>query len=216
MEPKGEFTSLLWESVAPVYQKIVAHPFVQNLAKGTLPPISFAHYLSQDVLYLADDNRALQLLSEKAVNVQEQQFFCQLAADGLEIERVLHTEFLDYFQVEKASEKSEVIKGYTQFLLHHVQHSEYQVAAAALLPCFWIYNKVGKEILKQSVPNNPYKKWIETYEGDEYEQYTANFIRIVDDLGTEANSNLRTDIKNAFLDGAKFELAFFEESFQNR
>jgi len=212
MQAKGPFTRQLWQAIEGIYSEAIDHQFVLGLANGDLLKSYFAHYLSQDVLYIKDDNRALTLVSERAINSEQKEFFKSLAEDGLAIEKALHDEFLEHFKIEEAQEKSPVIKAYTDFLLSHVEHSEYSIAVAALLPCFWLYNKVGAEIIKKSKPNNPYQKWIDTYQGDEYEDFTSQFIQILEDLAEKANATTLEKMKEAFVESARFELAFFEEA----
>ena len=58
--------------------------------------------------------------------------------------------------------------GYTSFLINTAHTESVEVAAAAILPCFWIYNEIGKYIKENAVTkNNPYKKWIDTYADEE-------------------------------------------------
>ena len=212
MKPEGDFTNSLWESIKPVYRNLIRHPFVIQLANGTLPHQCFAHYLAQDILYIKDDSIALEKLSKKAKTAYEQTFFKSLANDGLAIERELHDYFLKYFNVSEAQNKSFVIEKYTHFLNAHAEKSPYYIAAAALLPCFWVYNKVGKHIVKHAVKHNVYQKWIGTYQGEEYEIYTRKFIQIVERLANDLTENKKAQMRQAFVKSTKFELSFFEEA----
>ena len=76
----------------PVFQQIINCRFVSGLADATLPREWFAHYLSQDVLYLQQDNEALELLSQRAPDEMEKDFFRQLAEDGIVVERAMQNE----------------------------------------------------------------------------------------------------------------------------
>lgn len=212
MMPKGKFTSGLWKSIETVYEELINHPFVTMLAKGTLPRDSFTHYLSQDVLYLKDDAVAFINLSKRVDNASEKEFFKLMADDTIVLEQDLQAHFLRHFDVVEAKSKSPAIEAYTRFLLHHATLSDYKVAAAALLPCFWVYSSVGKAIVKQSAHNNIYQRWIDTYKGGEYVEYTNRFIEIVEAYGNEATEDERKLMQEAFVESTQFELAFFEES----
>ena len=48
-----------WAAAQPVYEAILAHPFVAALADGTLPREHFMYYLRQDSLYLGEYTRVL-------------------------------------------------------------------------------------------------------------------------------------------------------------
>ncbi len=212
IKPVGEFTQHLWQSAEDIYHKIIQHPFILQLAKGSLAHQHFAHYLSQDILYIRDDNKALDLLSKKAINEQEKDFFNQLATEGLAIEKVLHQHFLTHFKVKEATQKSPIIQGYTDFLLQHSKTSSYAVGTAALLPCFWIYHEIGRHITSLSTENNVYQKWIDTYQGEEFELYVRQYIQIVEHLALKASDIEKKKMTNAFVKATHFELSFFEEA----
>ncbi|NWH06048.1 TenA family protein [Desulfobacter latus] len=212
MKAAGKYTQKMWDAIASIYEETITHPFVVQLAKGTLDKNNFAHFLSQDILYLKDDNLALDLIAEKAPNKSEKQFFQMLAKDGLDIEKKLHNEFLTYFDIEEAQEKSPAIEKYTSFLLNHSENSVFAIAAAALLPCFWVYNSVGNHILTIAEPDNEYQMWIDTYRSDAYEQYTQKFIDIVERLASGAAEELLQEMLKAFTQSTQYELDFFEEA----
>ena len=213
IKSEGQFTGALWEAIEPVFTKIINHPFVIQLAQGTLSKQSFAHYLSQDILYLKYDNLALKILSEKAHTEKERLFFSKLSEDGLAVEFALQNNFLKYFNIKQAKERSGVIKNYTDFLIFHTKNSPYEVVSAALLPCFWVYGMVGKVISEKSVDDNIYQKWIDTYKDEEFEAFIIRFIKIVERLSANIGNDLKEEMKNAFVRATKFELAFFEESY---
>nr|WP_321398235.1 TenA family protein [uncultured Desulfobacter sp.] len=212
MKAAGEHTQKMWDAVASIYADAISHPFVVQLAKGTLDKNNFAHFLSQDILYLKDDNLALDLLAQKAPNASEKQFFQMLAKEGLDIERALHNEFLKYFEIKEAKEKSPATETYTSFLLNHSKNSVFALAAAALLPCFWVYNSVGNHILTLAEPDNAYQMWIDTYHSDAYAHYTQRFIDIVERLASKADEALYQEMLKAFTQSTQYELDFFEEA----
>ncbi|MBN2213600.1 MAG: TenA family protein [Bacteroidales bacterium] len=212
MEPAGSFTRKLWMTVQPFYEQIISCLFVRRLTDGTLPRKWFTHYLSQDVLYIIDDSRALAVTAARAPSPDEMYFFLQLAKDGLDIERALHDEFIRLFSIPEALEKSPAFNAYADFLINNAFNSPYPVAVAALLPCFWLYYKTGEHVFKNTIGNNPYRKWIDTYSGDEYIQYTKKFIRITENLGQRSDSAIREQMESAFTEAIKHELRVFEEA----
>lgn len=207
-----EFTKHLWESIDTIYSEISNHPFVRKLTKGTLPGASFAHYLAQDMLYLKDDAVAFMNLSKRVSDTSEKEFFQLMAEDLIALEQDLHDHFLSHFNVVEAKVKSPAIEAYTSFLLYHSKNSGHRVAASALLPCFWVYNSVGKNMVNFSAENNIYQKWIDTYKGGKYEEYTNTFIQIVEKYGSEASNNEKLMMQKVFVESTKLELDFFEES----
>ncbi|PXY02455.1 transcriptional regulator [Marinifilum breve] len=211
MQAVGTFTKELWEAAFPVYQELISCRFVTGLAAGTLSKESFSHYLTQDILYLKMDAEALGRVAVRSKNDEDKDFFKSLEMDGLEVEFVLRDEYLRHFNLQEARVQSKAFADYSTFLLNHAKNSPLEVAYAALLPCFWIYGAVADTIIQKNVSNNPYQKFIDTYAGDEYQCYTQKFIEIVECNSIE--SEYKEQVKEAFVQACKHELAVFEESY---
>ena len=59
-------TGRLWASAAATYEAILRHPFLTELADGTLDVHSFRFYLIEDAYYLGEFARALTITAAKA------------------------------------------------------------------------------------------------------------------------------------------------------
>ena len=57
-----KFTESLWNSIEDIYDRILKHPFIQELIDGSLDEEAFRFYVIQDALYLRDYARGLALL----------------------------------------------------------------------------------------------------------------------------------------------------------
>nr|WP_320119897.1 TenA family protein [uncultured Marinifilum sp.] len=210
MKAVGPFTQKLWETANPVYQQIISCQFVSELAAGTLSKNCFAHYLTQDVLYLKKDADALGNLSKLASCNEDRLFFEKLQNDGLEVEQIVREEYLTYYKLKEATNQSPAFADYSDFLILHSRESTYEVACAALLPCFWIYGAVGNSISAKNVANNPYQKFIDTYSSDVYEFYIRRFIEIVEK--NSVFSGNKNKMIEAFVLSTQHELNVFQES----
>ena len=180
MKATGIYTQKMWDNAADLIHQLQNHPFTHKLADGTLAFNVFEHYLKQDILYIKDDAKALEILSHRAINNDEKIFFKHLANDGIEVEHVLQNDYLKHFNIYKTDLKSDICEQYTHFLLSQAQYAPYPVAIAALLPCYWVYNFIGNQISKNQKTNNFYNKWILTYSGVEYSNLTHKFIEIAE------------------------------------
>ncbi len=215
IQAAGPFTHRLWMTVQPVYDQILNCSYVKRLADGTLPHSWFVHYISQDALYLTDDSRALSAAAARAPDPEEMYFLLQLAKDGLDIERALQDDFIKHFAIQEPHERSPAFKAYATFLLDHAFHSPFPVAIAALLPCFWVYYNIGETILNNTVIDNAYQKWIETYSGAAYKEYTHRFIQMTEKHGQNARSGISKQMIKAFAEGTKHELRVLKEAAGN-
>jgi thiaminase (transcriptional activator TenA) len=50
---------------------------------------------------------------------------------------------------------SPVNRAYTDFLIATAYEEPFLTGLSAILPCFWVYLEVGKELMKHGSPNPP-------------------------------------------------------------
>lgn len=104
--------------------------------------------------------------------------------------------------------------GYTSFLLKTAFFEGKEELIAAILPCYWIYLRVAKEMKVKSGPNNPYEDWISMYSSQSYAKNVAYMINLADRFYDGANKEKQEAMLNAFLVSASWELAFWEDSYR--
>ncbi len=124
-----------WQAALPVYRKIIQHPFVDALARGTLDNERFMFYLRQDSLYLARYSRALTHIASRLADKDHTAAFIRFASDGIAVEQALHESFLQG-SVPDQKQISPACLLYTS-LLGSQATAPVEVEAAAVLPCFW-------------------------------------------------------------------------------
>ena len=211
------FTDELWQSILPVYDAILAHPFIDELTDGSLSRDRFVFYMKQDALYLQDFSRALALTSSRLPDLNAAQAFLGFAHGVFTVERQLHETYFRDFGVVLDVDRAPACFAYTQFLLATATTATHEEAAAALLPCFWIYREVGNHIVakaREGVAENPYAKWIETYSGDEYDTSVTQAIDVVEALGSKARPELRAAMQRAFEKSARLEWMFWDSAYR--
>jgi thiaminase/transcriptional activator TenA len=134
-----------WDVARPTYLKIIEHPFVEELARGTLAADKFLFYLRQDSLYLAHYSRVLTHIASRLTEKEHIAAFIRFASDGIEVEEALHGSFLKGV-VPAPEEISPTCLLYTSVLQAQAL-APVEVEAAAVLPCFWVYQQVGQQII---------------------------------------------------------------------
>ncbi len=128
-----------WKAAEPIYEKILELPFVKGLADGTLDPERFRFYLRQDVLYIRRYARRLLMLAARLPRRAQQTDFTTFASDGVAMEAAMHQSFLKGDDPSD-DEMSPTCLLYTS-VLDARMFSEVEVAAASVLPCFWVYQR---------------------------------------------------------------------------
>ncbi|MFI6325928.1 TenA family protein [Nonomuraea sp. NPDC050556] len=185
----SRFRDELWQVVAGVYDEIQAHPFLTGLTDGSLPREAFRHYVVQEALFLPDYARALAACAARAPSAAAVQRFAGDAARTVEVEHSLVVELLAAFGLDEAQARRQgagpTTVGYTSYLVRTCSLGTFAEALGAIVPCYWIYAKVGEKLLKESSPDPLYAWWIETYGGEEYQETVAGVLDLLDEVPME-------------------------------
>ena len=72
---------------------------------------------------------------------------------------------------------------YVSYLLAATSTGSYAEGVGAVLPCYWIYWEVGKELVRRGSPDPRYQQWIDTYGGEEFGDVVRAVIDVTDELG---------------------------------
>ena len=214
------FSAQLWQQHADIYQKILAHPFNQQLSQGTLSQSAFQHYMIQDAHYLVAYGRALAVCAAKAFDAKDVIQFAEAAKLAIVFEREMHDSFLTQFNVSQAEFENAPLTlachHYTSFLTATAWSESYPVVLASLLPCFWIYAEVGRDIVKQSVVNNPYQAWIDTYAGEEFHTAVGEVVATIDRVAARCDEDTLAKMHQAYRRGAELEWLFWDSAYHEQ
>jgi len=208
------FTALLWQTIAPIYQAIIEHPFSRELADGTLSQERFEFYIQQDALYLADFGRALAMMGGRSAIPERMLDFVKFAEGAIVVERALHQEYFRLLNIAGAAIQSPSCFAYTNFLLATTACRSYEEGIAALLPCFWIYREVGTHIHGNAASNNPYQRWIDTYASEAFARLVDKAIAISDETADRASPTGREAMRGAFVTSSRLEWMFWDSAYR--
>ena len=212
------FSREAWNRNAVLYETIRTLPFNAQLASGALSESRFKHYITQDAHYLVGFGRALALAAAKAPDADRIVQFAKAAEGALVVERALHGSFFKQYgitaQLFAQTPLSPACHHYVCYLLATAYAEPYEVLLAALLPCFWIYAEVGRDIHARAAAANPYRAWIDTYAGEEFHAAVRAMIAATDAAAKEVNSPLRARMHAAFTRAAQLEWVFWDSAFR--
>jgi thiaminase/transcriptional activator TenA len=208
------FTKELWGSIEPIYAAILRHPFLRGLTDGSLPRESFKFYAVQDALYLREFARALSLAGARAPQDDWIIMFNEHAAGALKVERSLHESFFQEFGLTSQAVASTPLAptnlAYTSYLLAVAYGSPFHEALAALLPCYWIYWEVGKELERAGSADPLYKRWIGTYASEEFGSVVRAVLSATDQVAEGLRPQERERMKAHFVATSRYEWMFWD------
>lgn len=203
----------LWLEIEPTFAAILAHPFVTGLTDGTLDTDVFAHYLAQDVHYLRDYARALAIVGAKAPTLTDTAMFARHAADVLDVELALHGTLLPALGVAASAIDDAVMpttRAYTSYLLATAYGGGFAEGLAAILPCYWIYERVGAALIARGSSDARYQSWIDSYGGEEFAAAVAQVLTLTDQVGATLNPAEEAVARAHFATTARYEWMFFD------
>lgn len=206
-----------WESTTPIYDAILKMPFIKELMDGSLPVNKFQFYISQDSYYLDHFGRALALIGARAQSIEDALAFIRFGEGAIVVENALHQSFFTEFNIQDSGDMQPACHHYVHFLKSKATLDNIEVAMAAVLPCFWIYKKVGDYIYQnQTVHNNPYQKWIDTYAGEEFGILVERAISICDKVAEQCTPQQQALMTEAFITSSRLEWAFWDAAYHVR
>jgi thiaminase/transcriptional activator TenA len=203
---------------APVWTGFVRHPFVLGLAAGTLPQACFRHYLVQDYLFLIHFARAFGLAAFKAETLAD----IRAAAAGLSAmvdqEMNLHVAYCRDWGLDEATiaatEEDDATLAYTSYVLERGLAGDLLDLQVALAPCVLGYAEIGRALLadpETRLAGNPYRPWIETYGGADYQRVARDHATQMQTLFARRGGEARLDaLTVTFRRATRLEAAFWD------
>ncbi len=211
------WTQEVWAKSLPIYERITAHPFITELAEGTLALDKFVRYIAQDEIYIKNYGEEMLMLADMLPQGPMRQMFAAYAKGGMEAEKAMHDMLIERFGIDTAVEPSPVTSGYMAHTRHHINSGCIELALAAMLPCMWIYNEVGLHIYRtRNTAQNPYTDWVATYAAEDFTEGTRQVLQMCDDYAAKASPELRDQMTEAYLIAAEYEWAFWDWGYNGK
>ena len=163
-----------WRAACPApWRDYTRHRFVEGMADGTLPRAAFLRYLVQDYRFLIHFSRAWALAVVKADTLAEMRACTATVHTLIDVEMPLHVricaaEGISEAELEAAEEAPENL-AYTRFVLEAGYSGDFLDLLAAVAPCVLGYGEIGLRLAAEAAPDTPYRDWIDTYAGADFQ-----------------------------------------------
>ncbi|MFN8186371.1 MAG: thiaminase II [Gaiellales bacterium] len=214
----ARLTDELWGSIEGIYDRIVTHPFLTELVDGTLDERAFQHYIVQDTLYIREYARVHSIAAGRAESSSDMLRFNQLAADIVEAEQTFHADFFRDWGLSDddvwTTPLAPTNLAYTSYMLSVAYAGTFAESVGVVLPCAWVYLKVGTQLAASGSANPLYQRWIDLYAGEEYEALVADVLGIADRLGETLGEAERERVRRHFVTGSRFEWMFWDMGYR--
>jgi thiaminase (transcriptional activator TenA) len=211
------FRERLKKASQPVWEAILAHPFLAELGAGTLPHERFLYFIRQDYLYLFEFARVLCIGGSKAEDLDTLEMFAKHAANTIAVERAMHTGFIHRLGLKAdellGNERTPTTQAYTRHLLALAREGTLGEIVAAVLPCYWIYQEVGRHLAPYQPADPVYQDWIKAYGSETFAALVLQQLSLVDRLGARAPSHEQQRMTSHFLQSSRYEYLFWDDAY---
>ncbi|MGM0718473.1 MAG: thiaminase II [Halobacteriota archaeon] len=210
------FSDQLLDAGTEIWDAQKDHPFVNELAEGTLDEEAFRHWVKQDYRYLLDYARVFAVAGARARGEETMSDLLAVAHSTLHDEMELHREFAAEYGISgaelEAVEKAPTCEAYTSYLVRTAYEGSLAEISAALFPCGQGYLDIGAYAAEQATGEHRYTPWIETYTSEEFREAVAMLRDFVDRCGDRYPGE-HDAMREAFLTSARLEYAFWEMAY---
>ncbi len=175
-----KITEFLSREAQPVWDMILNHPFLKEIARGELPEDTFNFWAKQDYIFVREAERFIGILIAKAPRYLQPPLIMTL--NGLENELKMFEEYASKsgFSLENV-ERSVICGAYIDFLLTTAYNEDFNCGFTILYGAEKAYLDSWLSVKKQVKGETPYIKFIENWTSPAFEKY-------VNWLGDELNS----------------------------
>jgi thiaminase (transcriptional activator TenA) len=215
-------SDLFREESLPIWTALHRHPFITELAEGTLPLDKFRFFLEQDIFYLEEYARCLAMGAAKARSERELRYFTVDMNKVLDAEipsnRALLAQVIDLGAEDRGGSlaMAPANLAYTSYLQALSLRGGPLEIMAALLPCAWTYVEIAAALQERTESTHPvYGGWIAYFTLPQNVEMVADMRRDFDAITLEeATSEARqAELARIFATSSRLERSFWEMAY---
>lgn len=215
------FIETLIEENMPIWQQYLDHPFIKEMADGSLDLERYRYYLIEDTLYLKEFGRIYAYALYKAKTLQHMRYFYEMLSVVQKNEaysRIQHLHKLgeDLDEVENRVPHP-INSEYTAYMLEIAKSGEVIDVLAASLPCMISYHFIATYYVKKSkrVLDHPfYGQWFSDYSHENYGDYISRWSKLFNQLSLNIEKDHRHTLQKIFKECSFHELNFWDMAYQ--
>jgi thiaminase (transcriptional activator TenA) len=204
-----------------IWAGLHAHPFLGELARGTLPLDRFRFFIEQDLLFLPAFARCMAMGAAKSASDADLEFFTRQLDGVIRLEIPSNRRLLDQVISLGAQERggargmAPANVAYTSFLLATAAAGGPLEITTAILPCSWSYIEIAAELKDQIADHPVYSDWVAFYLQDEEAELVRNMRETFDEMtrdGTVSDEK-REQLAGIFMMSSRLEGRFWEMAY---
>ncbi len=205
-------------AAAPIWAAVLEHPYILELASGTLPRETFRAYVKQDWLYLQEFLRTTALIAARAPDPEIMKFLLNWVERLIGMEYHFHHKHaeelgLDFNKIDW--EMNSVNYAYSRHMLASAYGGSTLEALGALLPCPCVYAHVGEKLTSGTPPADPlYAEWIEFYGPGRVAERIKMLEAMFDRLAEHASPEEMARAERNYIISSRYEWMFWDAPYR--
>jgi thiaminase/transcriptional activator TenA len=204
-----------------VWTGLHGHPFIRELAAGTLPPDRFRFYVEQNLMYLREYARAMALGASKAEDERTMALFSRDVANILDNEIPENEELLRRVIEVGADDRAGTVcmapanVAYTSFLVSTALTRGPLEIMAAIVPCTWTYGEIASTLIADGlVHDHPvYAEWIRFFGLPAYGEVVASMRADFEFMFAAAGEAALGRLSSLFRTSVRLERNFWDMAY---
>lgn len=209
----------LRKSCPQIWDSLHDHPFLREMATGTLSLDRFRFYLEQDTMYLREYAKCMALGAARAARVDEvawlRDSLDNIVDNELPRNEQLLQRVIDLGAADRGGSRgmAPTTLAYTSFLTATAYRGDALDVMTVILPCAISYREIAQELVEVIASDSLYTAWMEFFIGDFYgerlHQMQANFA----ELAARADDSRRDFLREQFATASRLEVAFWDMAY---
>lgn len=211
------FSDQLQDAGAPIFEQVLDHPFLNELAAGTLSRDVFSFYVVQDVIYISEFVKIVSAVAARAPRRVDTAALCRRIG-AIAAEHELHEHLAGELDIDDevitATGAQPTTRAYLDYLTATVQTRGFLEGLGATLACPLVYWHVGRALMEAGSPDRLYQAWIERYGGPIAVDNMPLWFDIADRAGAAAGEQDRAVAAERFVTGCRYEWMFWDAAYR--
>jgi len=206
----------------PIWRALHEHPFINELAAGTLPLETFRFFLEQDNFYLEEYARCLAMGAARSRTEAELRYFTTDLNQVLDAELPSNRALLERVIEMGAADRGGSLAmapanvAYTSYMHALASRGGALEIMASLLPCAWSYVEIAADLRTRTDLDHPvYGGWVAYFSLPSNVEMVSAMRRDFDALVRyEASTERRRDeIERIFATSSRLERSFWDMAY---
>ena len=188
-ENRVKLSERIYERAKALWPRYLTHPFVTEMADGTLPKEKFRYYMVQDYLYLRDYVKIFAAILQKTDDFEQIRFLSGELADTIGETFRTHIPYMKRLGITEEEIHSARPhmdnNAYTHCMLWEAQTGDVLTGLVTLLNCSWSYAYVAEKIVERCPDvlwDKRYGSWFAGYVSESYRRTNQMLIDRIDAL----------------------------------